>query len=258
MERVWLSLRNHVRLCQGLGLHLTRACLLVCLLSSFSWTEKFVGENGSQCPFPSKLVQSTQKCEHQWTQGLSTMGFYEITVWNPLHRFAGKCLFFPDPPSLPSPRLAQSEAGVNCEYYWIESWKYFYWCANNFPKTSQGLFFSMTFTVLLDVVPCLPQASPSGFLRRHLPASRWEFLLFSDLDPLASFEQACGFPAYRCGMLLPLLSNWNPTGSSNPNFGHPHSEYSFLTSLSNQKPKDITASLAVKKLRLPLYNRYDY
>ena len=27
----------------------------------------------------------------------------------------------PDPHSLPSPRLAQAEAGVNCEYYWMES-----------------------------------------------------------------------------------------------------------------------------------------
>lgn len=152
----------------------------------------------------------------------------------------------PHPPSLPSPRLAQSEAGVNCEYYWMESWKYFYWCANHCPKNSRGLFFSMTFTVLPDVVPCHPQASPSGFLRRHLPASWWEFSLFLDPDPLASFKQTCDFPAYRYGMLLPLLSNWNPTGSSTPNFGLPHSEYSFLTSLSNQKSKDITAPSAVK------------
>ena len=179
------------------------------------------------------------------------VSFSHGILWN--HCLKSLASFFlasvcpsPHPPSLPSPRLAQSEAGVDCEYYWMESWKYFYWCENKFPKNSQGLFFSMTFTVLLDVVPGLPQASPSGFLRWHLPASWWEFSLFLDPDPLAYFKQTCGFPAYRYGMLLPLPSKWNPTGSSTPNFGLPHSEYSFLTSLSNQKSKDTTAPLAVK------------
>ena len=98
MERVCLSLRNHVRLSQRLGLRLTRASWLVCLLSSFSWTENFVGENGWQCPFPSKLVQSTQKCEHQCTRGLFQPWDFMESLFEILSIvFPGKCLSFASP-----------------------------------------------------------------------------------------------------------------------------------------------------------------
>lgn len=69
-ERVWLSLQNSIRYCQGPGSHRTKGFFL-CLAHSPEvkslWGKRVTGS------FSSKLVQGSQKCEDQWTQGYSNL-----------------------------------------------------------------------------------------------------------------------------------------------------------------------------------------